>query len=315
MPMTAQQAEAGLGEAGKGILALIAACTVWGLSPLYYAQLRHVPPLEVLAFRTLWSLVFFGVLLGVQGKLGELRLPFSSLRATWMTLVAGAFISMNWFGFIYAVSTGQTVESSLGYFIFPLVAVLLGRVVLGERLAVAQWVAVGLACGGVMVLTYGLGVAPWIALLLASTFGAYGLIKKRLAMGPVLSVTAEMVMLAPLALAWILLHGSVWPQGWGTHLLLALSGPLTGGPLVLFSYAARRVKLSTLGLGQYWNPTLQFLCAVFWFAEPFTVWHGIAFPLIWLGLLIYSASTIVQERAARRVVSSEGTSGTVVMNP
>jgi chloramphenicol-sensitive protein RarD len=253
--------------------------------------------------------------LGVQGRLRDLRLPFATGRATGMTFMAGALISANWFGFIYAVSTGQTVESSLGYFIFPLVAVLLGRLVLGERLATAQWWAVALACGGVLLLTFGLGVAPWIALLLAGTFGTYGLIKKRLAMGPVLSVTAEMVMLAPLAVLWIVTHGTVWPEGTATHVLLALSGPLTGGPLVLFSYAARRVKLSTLGLGQYWNPTLQFLCAVFWFAEPFTPWHSIAFPLIWAGLVIYSVSTIRQERAARKVASSAGTSATVVMNP
>jgi chloramphenicol-sensitive protein RarD len=301
-----------MGEAAKGVAALVLACTVWGLSPVYYAEVAHVPPLTVLAWRTLWSLVFFAVVLGAQGRLRDVALPFRGWRRAGMVLVAGALISANWFGFIYAVTTGQTVESSLGYFIFPLVAVALGSLVLGERLAVQQWVAVALATVAVGVLTVGLGTAPWIALLLASTFGLYGLIKKRLAMGPVLSVMAEVLLLAPLAALWIATHGEGLALGWRTHGLLALSGVLTGGPLVLFAYAARRVRLATLGLGQYINPSLQFVIAVTWFAEPLTRWHAIAFPMIWVGLVLYSGSQIVQDRAARRRDSSAGTSGTIV---
>jgi chloramphenicol-sensitive protein RarD len=177
-----------------------------------------------------------------------------------------------------------------------------------------QWVAVGLAVLAVAVFTFGLGVAPWIAIGLAITFGAYGLVKKRLGLGPVLSVTAEVVLLSPLAVIWIAVLGTGAGGGNAgvTHLLLALSGPLTAGPLILFSYAARRVRLSTVGLAQYINPTLQFLCATLWFAEPFTGWHGAAFALIWAGLALYSGSVIAQDRAARRAASSAGTSATVV---
>lgn len=304
-----------MGEATKGLVALVVACTVWGLSPVYYAEVAHVPPLTVLAYRTLWSLCFFLIVLGVQGRLSEVRTPFAGWRRTGMMVLAGLLVSVNWFGFIYAVTSGQTVEASLGYFIFPLVAVALGRIVLGERLAMVQWAAVALATAAVGVLTVGLGAAPWIAIHLAVSFGLYGLVKKRIALGPVLSVMAEVLLLAPLALVWIALHGEAWDLGWRTHLLLAVSGVLTGGPLVLFSYAAWRVRLSTLGLGQYINPSLQFLIAVLLFAEPFTRWHAIAFPMIWVGLILYSGSQIVQDRAARRRDSSAGTSGTIVANP
>ena len=302
-----------MGEAAKGVAALVLACTVWGLSPVFYAELAHVPPLVVLAWRTLWSLAFFGLVLGLQGRLGDLRCAFAGLRRTGATLAAALLVSANWFGFIYAVTTGQTVESSLGYFIFPLVAVALGRIVLGERLAALQWMAVALAALGVVVLTVGLGAAPGIALWLAVTFGLYGLVKARLVLGPVVSVAAEVLVLAPVAIAVVLTAPP--PPDLRTQLLLALSGVLTGGPLALFAYAARRVRLSTLGLGQYINPTLQFLVAVLWFAEPFTRWHASAFSMIWLGLLLYSASRIAQERAARRSDSSAGTSATIVADP
>jgi chloramphenicol-sensitive protein RarD len=304
-----------MSEAVKGVLALVAACTVWGLSPLYYALLVHVPPFEVLAWRTIWSLAFFAVVLGAQGRLGALSEPLGNPRRILWTLVAGLLIGANWFGFIYAVSVGRVLESSLGYFIFPLVAVLLGRVVLGERLARVQWLSVGLALAGVLVLTLGLGVPPWIALMLAATFGLYGLLKKRLATGPVLSVTAEMAVLSPLALIWLATHGEAFSHDPLTLALLALSGPLTALPLVMFSFAARRVRLSTVGLVQYLNPSLQFLCAVLWFAEAFTLWHAIAFPMIWVALLLYSASQVAQDRAARRLASSASTSGTIVANP
>lgn len=260
-----------MGEAARGVAALVLACTVWGLSPVYYAELAHVPPLVVLAWRTLWSLVLFGLVLGLQGRLGDLRGAFAGLRRTGATLAAALLVSANWFGFILAVSTGRTVESSLGYFIFPLVAVALGRVVLGERLSALQWGAVALAAAAVLVLTAGLGTAPWIALWLAVTFGLYGLVKARLALGPVVSVAAEVLLLSPIALVLVLTAPA--PPDLRTQLLLAFSGVLTAGPLALFAYAARRVRLSTLGLGQYINPTLQFLVAVLWFAEPFTLWQ------------------------------------------
>lgn len=299
----------------KGAVAMVAACVVWGLSPLYYAQLKHVPTLEVLSYRCLWSLVFFAAILLVQGRLGLVRKALSRPRAVLVIFAAAVMISTNWFGFIFAVTYGYAVEASLGYYIFPLFAVILGRMVLGETLSRAQIIAVALATIAVLTLTIGLGRAPWIALLLAASFAAYGFIKKRLDLGPVVSVTAEVLLLSPFALVWIAVMGTGAGGGndlW-THLLLMLSGPLTAGPLILFSYAARRVRLSTVGLIQYVNPTLQFVCATLVFAEPFTPWHGVAFPLIWVALALYSVSALGQERASRRVVSNAATSGTVEM--
>ena len=285
----------------KGFWALLFACVVWGLSGLYYKQLAAVPPLEVLAHRTLWSLVFFGAVLAVQGRLGTVRLALRG-RNLLTLLVSAIMISTNWFGFIWSVQNGRALEASLGYYIFPLVAVGLGVVVMREAMTRAQTLAVMIAACAVLYLTWGIGAPPWIALMLAGTFGAYGLIKKRLTVGPVVSVAAEVILLAPLALTLLLgLHygwaGATPGSGsfgsdWRTSLLLAFSGVLTGGPLVLFSYAARRVRMATLGLVQYLNPTLQLSVAVIAFHEPVTQWHAVALPMIWLALGIYSLTLL-----------------------
>jgi len=292
-------------DQGKsGVLLMVAACTIWGLSPIYYKLLIHVPPLELLAHRTFWSLPIFAGLLAVQGRLGALRGALGSRRAILITAFAALMITVNWFLFIVSVQIGQVRELSLGYYTFPLVAVLLGVIVLRERLSVLQWTAVGLATVAVAQLTWGLGTAPWIALTLASTFGAYGLLKKRLEVGPVISVTAEVVLLSPVALAWLIFLQAQGRGIFGADLqtsgLLVFSGLLTAVPLVLFSAAAKKVNMATLGLLQYMNPTLQFFCAVVLFAEPLTVWHSIAFGLIWTALALYSASSVTQERARRK---------------
>lgn len=299
----------------RGVAAMVAACVVWGLSPIFYKLLDHVPAPEVLAYRTLWSLAFFALVLAVQGRLRRLAEALSGPRQAGLILAAGLFIGTNWFGFIWSVQNGRALEASLGYYIFPLVAVFLGRVVFGEALSRAQWTAVALAGTAVAVLTAGLGVPPWIALTLAFTFGMYGILKKRLGVGPVVSVTAEVLLLSPIAISWIWFAGTGAGGGNdpGTHLLLALSGPLTGMPLVLFSYAARRIRLSSIGLVQYLNPTLQFGVATVIFLEPFTLWHAIAFPVIWGALALYSGASLVQDRASRRAASSAAASATVRM--
>lgn len=299
-------------QAGQGVLALVAACTIWGLSPLYYKLVEHVPPTEVLAHRTIWSAVFFVAVLIVQRRLAQIG-PLIVGRQMGAVLLAALMVSTNWFLFIYSVQTGRTLEASLGYYIFPLVAVAMGRVVFGERLSRVQMSAVGLAALAVGLLTAGLGVFPLISVILAVTFGLYGLVKKRLDAGPVLSVTAEVVLLAPVALIWLAtLFQSETAVGTGPRdlALLVLSGPLTGGPLILFSLAAKRVRMATVGLIQYLNPTLQFGCAVLVFGEAFTPWHGIAFPLIWTALALYSGVAIAEERSARRAARKAATSGT-----
>ena len=298
-------------EAGKGVTAMIGACVVWGLSPLYYKLIDHVPPGEVLAHRTLWSLVFFACVLALQGRL---RAIGAALRHWRVMLLASLMISVNWFVFIFSVQVGRTVEASLGYYIFPLVAVLLGMVVFRERLGVWQGIAVAVASLAVLVLSLGVGAVPWISLILAVTFGFYGVLKKRLDTGPVVSVTCEVLLLLPIALLWLAgVHLGVFTEGrpgavFGSSLfdstILLLSGVLTAGPLILFSFAARRVALATVGVIQYLNPSLQFFCAVIIFAEPFTQAHAIAFPLIWTALAIYSIAALRQERAARKVAST-----------
>ncbi len=300
-------------EAMKGVLAMLFTGLIWGLSPLFYILLAHVPPPEVLAHRTLWSAVVFGLLLAFQGRLPELRGAITGRRQIGLIAAASVLISINWFLFITAVQINRTTEASLGYYMFPLVVVVIGRFAFGERLARAQWLAVGLAAVAVLVLTLGLGVAPWISLVLAVTFGLYGAIKKLLPVGPVVSVTCEVLLFLPIGFTILAVQHGIGQGAFGGSLgdsvLLILSGPMTAVPLILFSYAARRVALATLGLMQYITPTLQFLCAVLVFGEPFTLWHKIAFALIWAALTIFSLSALRQDKAARRAsMASKGVS-------
>jgi len=225
-------------------------------------------------------------------------------------VLAALMISGNWFGFIFAISIEQGMDASLGYYIFPLVAVLVGRLAFAERLQALQWWAIGVATVGVLVLTIGLGAAPYLALWLAVTLAVYMVVKRKLSIGPLVSVTAEVVVLLPLATMWLAFAGTQSQAPMTDHLLLAFSGPLTAMPLILFSYAAKTVRVTTFGLAQYLNPTLQFCCAVFVFAEPFTKWHAIAFPLIWLAVVLYSISQLRQDRALRKAASKAGTVST-----
>lgn len=298
-----------MSEARKGVLAMIAVTVIWGLSSIFYHALQAVPPLEILSHRTLWSVVFLGAVLALQHRLSEIRDLLTRPRLLVLLGISAVTIGANWLLFIDAVQTGRALAASLGYYIFPLVAVVLGYLFFGERFSRIQSVAIGLAAVAVLILTVGLGVAPWTALLIAGTFGIYGLVKKRIMVGPVASVLAETLILAPLALVWLWgMHfehwtdlggrtGGLFGHDWLTTAGLMLTGPLTGGPLILFSYAAKRIPFSTLGLVQYLNPTLQFLVAVLVFGEPFTHWHAIAFPLIWVGLALYSLEAWRQDRS------------------
>ena len=288
-------------EKHLGVMAMIAACVVWGLSGIYYKALSHVPPEQVLSHRVLWSFLFFAGGLLVQGRISALRAAFADGRGALLLAFATAMISLNWFVFISSVQTGHATEASLGYYIFPLLSVLLGRLVFGERLARAQLLAVLLAGAAVAVLSFGLGAAPLIPLVLSVSFALYGVAKKRLSLGPVVSVTAEVLLILPVALTVIWLTGGAGFLGSPADAaMLAFSGILTGLPLILFSYAAKRVRLGTVGVLQYLNPTLQFLVAVLLFAEPFTPWHGAAFALIWSAVAVFSFSALRQERASRR---------------
>lgn len=305
-----------MSEAHKGILAIIGACVIWGTSAIFYKFLVHVPAHEVLAHRAFWSLIFFAGILVLQGRLGEVRSALSTLRGMGLIVLASLMVSVNWFLFIFATQIDRITETSLGYYIFPLMAVLIGWFAYGERLDRIQGFAVALATLAVVILTWGLGVAPWISLALATTFAFYGAIKKNLAVGPVVSVTCEVLVFLPvvaLILAYVYSQGpGAFAKNFRDTALLMASGPITALPLILFSYAARRVAMSTVGLLQYINPTLQFFCAVVLFGETFTKWHAIAFPMIWVALAIYSVAVFRQDRAARRVaMAASGVSTTV----
>lgn len=309
-------------EATKGVLAIVAACVIWGFATLYYKAMAHVPPLEVLAHRCLWTLVLFTGVLALRRRLGEvwhlIRGPDGGRVA-----LAGAIIAVNWGIFIWAIQAGFAVESSLGYYILPLVSVVMGVALLGERLSRLQGLAVALAALAVAVLTFGLGVAPWIALALAFSFAPYLLLKKRMTASAAVSVCAEVLVIAPLALIWLLgAHVGGW-QAFGrvggvfgtelySTLMLPVTGIISGLPLMLFSWGAQRVRLSTLGLVQYLNPSLQAFSAVVIMGEPFTRWHVVAFAMIWAGLAAYSWEAMRQDRAARNAVSNAATSGRAV---
>jgi chloramphenicol-sensitive protein RarD len=315
----------GMSDGLKGVLAMLGASVIWGLSPLYYKALVHVPPLEVLSHRTIWSAVFFAVVLALRHRLGEVGALIRS-RDVAVVAFAALMISTNWFLFILSVQIGLATEASLGYYMFPIVAVVIGVIVFGERLSPLQGVAAAVAAVAVALLTYGLAVPPWIALTLAVTFGVYGLVKKKLKADPIASVTAEVTLLAPLALVWLAGVEAGWfseggrpgghflghnpGDGWETTLMLMLSGIITGGPLILFAYATQRASMATVGLVQFVNPTLQFLCAIVIFGEPFTIWHKLAFGLIWVAVALYSLASFRQERSARSRAPSVATSGT-----
>lgn len=304
-------------DAAKGLIAMICASVLWGLSPIVFKALTGVPPIEVLAHRTFWSSVIFGVVLMIQGQFGALVRAFADVRyAVWIA-IAAALVFGNWYLFIWAIQSGYATQSALGFYIFPLVAVIIGRLFFAETLTLGQWIAVGLATGAVGLLTYGLGAVPWIALVLSVCFGIYGMIKKRLAMRALVSVTAEMIVLLPIAvlILWQTSHNGTGNfGGWNIRTaLLIFSGPLTAIPMILFTYATARLTMTSVGLISYINPTLQFFCAVVLFSEPFTGWHFIAFGLIWGALALYSVTTFRQERSRRRADSAALASGTSVI--
>jgi len=279
-----------------GVLAAAGSYLIWGLFPLYFRALAGVPAPEVLAHRILWSSVFMVLLVSLARRWGEVRRQLGA-PGTLPTLAASALlISTNWLVYIWAVHQGHVVEASLGYFVNPLVSVLLGVIFLREPLSRRQGAAVALAAAGVVVLLVQAGRPPWVALSLAGTFGLYGLLRKRARVDPLAGLLAEVCMLLPLAaagLGWLWLAGaSHFGAGARVTLLLGASGVVTAVPLLLFAVGVGRLRLSTVGLLQYLNPTAQLLIAVFAFGEPFGAGHAVAFGLIWASLALYTADAL-----------------------
>lgn len=290
-------------HAQRGVLYGVAAYGCWGLIALYFKAVASVRPLEVLAHRVAWSFAFLAIVITLVGRWGDFRRCLASRRAVVMLLGSTLFIGANWLTFIYAVGSRHTVDASLGYFINPLVNVTLGTIFLGERLRPLQWVSIALALGGVGVLTILLGALPWISLVLAFTFAFYGLLRKTMPAGGLIGLTVETLLLTPLCVVYLgWLH--VADRATGTSLalwaLLAASGAVTSLPLLLFTEAARRLPLSTMGILQYITPTMQFLVGVFLFGEPFSQAQLLGFALIWIAVGIYVADSLrhAQRKAA-----------------
>jgi chloramphenicol-sensitive protein RarD len=284
-------------ETRKGFLLGVAAYGLWGLFPLYWPLLEPAGAVELLAHRMAWSALTMAVLVVVLRRGQRVRAVLRSPRARWLLLLAAALISVNWGMFIYGVNSGQVVEVSLGYFINPLVTVLAGVVVLGERLRRAQWAALALAAAAVVGLTLGVGSPPWIALTLAFSFAGYGLVRKKADVGAIEGLTVETLLVVPLAVGYLWWLGAAGEAqslaGWPWHLvLLATSGLVTALPLLCFGGAATRIPLTTLGLLQYGTPTLHFLIGVFLYGEAMPTARWIAFGVIWLALAIFSLDSL-----------------------
>lgn len=283
----------------------IAAYVMWGAFPLYFPLLAPAGALEVLAHRVVWSLVTMWIVVLLTRRAGAVRAVFADRRARLLLLVAAVTVTSNWGTYIYGVTHDHVVETALGYFINPLVTVLMGVIVLGERLRPLQWAALGAAGFAVLVLTIDYGHPPWIALVLAFSFGTYGLAKKSAGVGAVESLTLETTYLAPLALGYLAVltaqGSSTFGQDGADHaLLLASAGIVTAVPLLCFGAAATRVPLVTLGLLQYLAPILQFVLGIVYFHEAMPTGRWIGFVLVWVALALFTVEAVRHQRRSLR---------------
>jgi chloramphenicol-sensitive protein RarD len=288
----------------SALIAGIAAFTTWGLIPVYWKLLVKVPASEIIAHRFVWTSLFLVGLLSWQHRWPEVKAVVRSRRATLYCLAAGIAVATNWFFFIYAVNIGRVIETSLGYFMTPLVNVLFGAILLRERLTRWQIVSVLLAASGVLYLTFGYGRFPWIAVTLCTTFGLYGLLRKKSGTAAIPGLFIETVLLVPAAIAYLFLLKTkgalVFDRGgWWLSILLISTGVVTAVPLFWFGYAARYLRLTTIGFLQYLAPTGSFFLGVFLYHEPFTRGHLITFSFIWIALAIFTAEAIFRWRSVK----------------
>ena len=287
-------------SAKLGSLYAILAYGAWGLLPLYWKLFGQIPALEVLSHRIIWSAVLLSGVLLIQQRGAEFRELGRSPQQLRGLLATALLLSLNWGLYIYAVNSDRVVESSLGYFINPLINVLLGFLVLKERLSRNQKLAVRLACVGVGYFVWQFGQIPWIALALAFTFGFYGLLRKMVPVRPMVGLAVETLLVTPIALIAVLFWSATGVghlgQHWTTDLLFIGCGVITSLPLLWFNNAAKQLKLSTLGFFQYIAPSLQLLLGIFLYHEPFTLTHAITFGLIWSALAIYSLTAWEQRQ-------------------
>lgn len=288
-------------QAVAGVWYGVAAYTWWGFVAIYFKAVAHVSAFEVLAHRVFWSVLLLGVLLRIRGRIGHVLEAFRRRDTFVVLLGTTGLIAINWFTFIWAVAHSQLKEASLGYFMNPLVNVLLGFVVLHERLRTWQWVAVACAGVGVAFRIALVGTVPVVALVLAGSFGLYGLLRKTVRVDALVGLAVEVTLLWPFAVGYLVVSGwtghlAFGHDTWATSVLLSLGGVVTCVPLLWFTNAARRLRLATLGFLQYIAPSMQLALAVFVFGEAFAPSHAVGYGLIWVGLAIYSIDSVIASR-------------------
>ena len=291
----------------NGLLAAISAYVMWGLLPVYWKQIDHIPAQEILGHRIVWLLATMLLIQMMRRRWGWLAKLLRQPLALIPYLGTAALLGLNWFTYIWAINNARIVESSLGYFINPLVSVMLGVIFLRERMRSGQWLAILLAAAGVVYLTANYGHLPWIAVCLALTFGLYGLIRKSASLQAIDGITVEAVLLFSPALFYLLRLESI---GAGTlghatlriNILLVLAGVITAIPLMAFNYGAKRITLNAIGILQYIAPTLQFLLGVWVYREPFSPTQLRGFSIIWMALAVYTVEGILFRRKHQRLV-------------
>lgn len=292
----------------SGIWYALGAYVLWGLLPVYWKWLQHVPAIQVIGHRIGWSFIWLVLVIIITNQWVKLRTSLS-WRVLGIYLIAGTLLSANWFVYIWGVNAGYIVETSLGYFINPLLSVLLGVIFLRENLRLAQWFPIGLAALGVIYLTFSYGSLPWIALSLAFTFGFYGLVKKTSPLGSLFGLTLETgLMFIPALIFLIYLEftgeGAFGHENINSDILLILTGVMTSIPLLMFASAAKRIPLSMVGIMQYIAPTLQFLLGVYVYNETFTTTKLIGFSMVWIALIIFWAEGVLAKRVKNTVIKT-----------
>jgi chloramphenicol-sensitive protein RarD len=299
-------------ESRRGFLLGVAAYAIWGLFPLYWPLLEPAGAIEILAHRIVWSVVTMGVLVLVLGRTASFRRVVGDRRVALLLALAAVLITVNWATYIWGVNNGHVVETALGYFINPLVTVLMGVFILGERLRPWQWAAMGIAGSAVVVLTVDYGRLPWVAMVLALTFGSYGLCKKQAGAPAIESITFETMLIGPLALLYLLGLAAHGDSGFASHgpghaLLFMSTGIVTAIPLICFGGAAIRVPMVTLGLLQYLTPTLQFGLGIFYFHEYMPAGRWIGFALVWVALAVFTVDSLRHHRRTLRLTAEVAT--------
>lgn len=290
-------------QARAGALAAAVCYFLWGLVPLYWKQLAAVDSFELIAHRHVWSLALLLVLVAAQRGFGEIGPALRTPRLVAINFGSALLLTNNWLVYVWGVNTGHVIETSLGYFLVPLVNVAAGRFVLHEHLRRAQWIAIALAASGVALMIVQLGRPPWIALVLAGTWGAYSLMRKQSPLGAITGLTVETLLLSPFAIGFLLWQHHAGAGALGridvrTQILVVSSGLVTAVPLLLFAFAARRIRLSTLGLLQYIAPSVQLVLGIWVYHEPFSQSRAASFAFIWAALALYTADNLLAQRRA-----------------